>query len=310
MARHGGERFDAAVATCLAPAFAAADADATRFAQLFRSAYVSSFALAALAVLASLTGLVLSPDWKPVLVAGEFLAIVMILVSLRAGRRGRWHRRWLDSRLLAERLRCLAISAQLGDLELHRGQEGGAAWVGADARRVARALGLPAAIADARYLEATRRNLLRLLDGQIGYLEREARRMHLLEHRLHRVGTLLFMLTATLCAGFAAVEAVEALGYVGPLPDGARLGATVASAALPALGASIYGIRMQGDFAGTAERNESLADQLVRLRALAAEEEPSFDTVGRLSRRVSELLTQAVTRWFHAYLARPLSLPG
>lgn len=45
----------------LAPRFVHADAAASRFAQLFRSGYVSNFVLAATAVILSLLGLVLPP---------------------------------------------------------------------------------------------------------------------------------------------------------------------------------------------------------------------------------------------------------
>ena len=46
------------------------------------------------------------------------------------------------------------------------------------------------------------------------------------------------------------------------------IAATIISAALPAIGAAIYGIRMQGDFAGIAERNHALAEQLATMRGV------------------------------------------
>ena len=303
------DSFAARINGLLVPPFAQADRNAALAAQMFRSAYVSNFALAALAVLLSLLGLLAPPSLKPVLVIGEFLAIASILAITRAGSRAGWHGRWLHARQIAERLRCLALSARLGDLML-RGSDNGLQGASRDALHVARGLGLPSAQVDRDYLVAVHDSLLKLIDEQTDYLGVEARRMHRLEHRLHRLGGLLFATTALLCAGVLITEGVTTflpqLGWHPHLP----VGLTVISASLPAIGAAIYGIRMQGDFAGVAQRNAQLADQLGHLRRVAADEVPDFDGLRRIVRRVTELLTQDVSQWFRSSLARPLSLPG
>lgn len=294
------------------PRFDQADGEASLAAQLFRSAFVSSFALAALSVTLSLLGLVVPPAVKPVLAAGEFASIAMILLITRWGAGAGWHDRWLDQRTLAEELRCLAVSAPLGDLFLRGAGAQHRDVAGRERRAIARRIGLPSARIDAGYLAATHANLLALLDDQIGYVRREAGRMHRLEHRLHRLGGALFTITALVCVGVLATEAV------GPLLAHATgtgelrlpLGVTVVSASLPAIGAAVYGIRMQGDFAGAAERNAALATQLLLIRRIAEDEVPGFDGLRRLIRRTAELLTADVSQWVRATRARPLSLPG
>ena len=92
---------------------------------------------------------------KPLLALGEFGAIAAILTITRAGGRSGWHTRWLRSRRLAERLRCLDLSARLGDLML---REGGT--VAGEERIVGRALGLPDAVADGPYLAGVHARLL------------------------------------------------------------------------------------------------------------------------------------------------------
>ena len=85
---------------------------------------------------------------------------------------------------------------------------------------------------------------------------------------------------------------------------------TIASAALPAIGAAIYGIRMQGDFAGTAERNEALVERLRVIRVMDDDAQSSYDVLHRRVRQIAELLTQDLSTWLHTYSARPLVLPG
>jgi hypothetical protein len=300
----------------LLPRFGHANATAVRMAQLFRHGYVANFALAALAVVLSLLGLVLPSAFKPVLILAELAIIGSILLRTRRGNRADWHRRWLDSRALAERLRCLAVSARLGELNL-RGSSplaGGAhhqEWVQWYARATARAIGLPAITVDAAYLRSARAALAGLVDGQIAYFDAEAHRMHLLEHRLHRLGTALFALTALSCV---ALLAFKLLGLMFALDEAAAhrvaIGAVIVGAALPALGAAIYGIRMQGDFAGSAERAADLAAKLRIMRGSIGDGVPDFDALGRCARGVTSLLTADVASWLHTTSARPLALPG
>lgn len=292
--------------------FHLADAQATRAARLFRSGYVINFAFAALAVVLAMAGLVL-PALKPALVAWEVLIIVVILVLTRAGNRLGWHRQWLDHRHLAERLRCLAITAQLGDLDLRATIARRPGWASWYARATARELGMPSVVVDQPYLERQHAALLALIDDQVGYLAAETKRMHLVEHRLHRLGTWLFATTAAVCTVLLLFKlgSVVADSYtMKKLSYPLSTAVTIASAVLPAIGASIYGIRMHGDFGGTAERNENLAHQLLGLRHVTVADEISFDTLHRRARRLTDLLTQDLSDWLQVYHARPLSLPG
>lgn len=291
------------------PRFDTADCEASLASQLFRSAFVSSFALAALAVTLALLGLVVPIAVKPLLAAGEFASIAMILLITSWGARAGWHDRWLNCRTLAEELRCLAVSAWLGDLFLRsRSPEGDIA--GHERRDIARRIGLPSARIDAAYLAEAHAEVLALLDDQIGYVRREAARMHKLEHRLHRIGGTLFAITALVCAGVLGIEVVWTFFAHGDAHHSLPAGVTVISASLPAIGAAIYGIRMQGDFAGSAGRNALLAEQLTELRRVVQDEAPDFDALRRLIRRTAELLTEDVSQWARAIQARPLSLPG
>ncbi len=297
----------------LSERFARADMSASHFARMFRSGYVTNFSFAALAVVLSLLGLALPSSFKLILITLELSTIAVILFTTRAGNKSGWHRRWLDNRQLAERLRCLAVSAQLGELTLRGSTNSGKTWVDWYARRTAREVGLPTAYAGTAYLTRVRNELLALVDEQITYLGGEGKRMHRLEHRLHGVGTLLFATTALICVALLAFKGMSQLvpheGLI-ELPHPMLIAATILSAALPAIGAAIYGIRMQGDFAGTAERCETLGHHLVILRKAIDADDLSFDTLQRRVKRATDLLTEDLANWLATYHARPLTLPG
>ena len=305
--------FGAPVREILAGGYARADASASHFAHLFRSGYVTNFGLAALAVVLALAGLALPSVLKPVLLIGEVTVIGAILLTTRAGNRAGWHRSWLDSRQLAERLRCLAISAQLGELGLRAGSGNVLTWVEWHARATARTVGLPSVKVDGAYLSHVRRDLIALIEGQVAYLAGESDRMHRLEHRLHSLGTMLFAATAIVCVSFLGYEGLVHMVHDEALEALAKplaITATILSAALPAIGAAIYGIRMQGDFAGTAERSESLSHHLSMLRTAIDGDDESFDTLKRRVGRATDLLTEDLASWLATYHARPLTLPG
>jgi hypothetical protein len=305
--------FGARLRDILAPRFARADATATHIAQLFRSGYVTNFSFAAFAVVLSLLGLALPAALKPVLITLEFMVIATILIVTRAGRRAQWHRRWLDNRHLAERLRCLSIAAQLGELELRSGAELRPGWVDWYARATARTLGLPSVRVDPAYLACVRDGLTNLIDAQIAYLHNDAHRMHRLEHRLHNLGTVLFAITALICVTlllFKMVDKMVPLAALDVIANPFLTATTIGSAALPAIGAAIYGIRMQGDFAGIAERGAALAHNLTVLRQVIDADALSFDTLKRRVARATDLLTQDLASWLQTYHARPLTLPG
>lgn len=303
--------FSVSVRAHLVPRFARANAISASVAQLFRSVYVTNFVFAALAVILSLLGLILPSGVKPVLIVFEVTAIVTILVQTRRGNRAAWHQVWLDHRVLAERLRCLAISAQLGELDLRCASDRASPWVAWYARATARELGLPAGRIDEGYLRSVRSDLLALIDEQVAYLSVDADRMHRLDHRLHRLGIVLFGATVATCAGLLVLKAVAAMiAMPEPLVHTLSLAATIVSAALPAIGAAIYGIRMQGDFAGITERNKALAAQLSTLRGVIDDDVLTFDTLARRVGRATALLTDDLQSWLRTYRARPLSLPG
>ena len=99
-------RLGHSIAASLRPAFEAADRQASRYAREYRDAFVYNYIAAAVAVFIALCGLfVHSSSAKAVLVLAELLVIASILFNTWHGQRRNVHKRWLDCRRLAERLR-------------------------------------------------------------------------------------------------------------------------------------------------------------------------------------------------------------
>ena len=292
--------------------FGVADSAAAYFAQIFRSGFVANFGLAAIAVLLALSG-PLIPAYKLPLIVTELAVIFLIFINTRAGTRAGWHECWMDDRHLAEQLRSLAMTSALGNLNLRAsaGVDTGAlpGWVHWLARATARELGMPHATANVAYLARVHAAATNLVDDQIVYHRANAKRMHKLESRLHHAGQFLFGGTIVACSAWIVCKLAGV-----PMNFGGTIGlteiVTALTAAMPALGAALYGIRMQGDFARVADRSLVTVARLQRLtRALKVDPLDYTRLIARL-RRLADIMLADVEHWRTTYQARPLTLPG
>ncbi len=297
----------------LAGRYGVADTAASYFAQIFRSGFVANFTLAGVAVVLALSGL-LAPSFKLPIISAELVCVILILINTHAGFRFGWHERWMDNRHLAEQLRSLALTSVIGDLGLrsHAGARDAAAipgWVGWLVRATARETGLPDVNADATYLSSVRDTAMQLVNEQIAYQRINAARMHKLEYRLQRAGEVLFGATIVACIGWIIAKiAGMPMGLVGTV--GVTEIVTFLTASLPALGASIYGIRMQGDFAGVAFRSQVTVTRLERLKRAMQDDPVDYGRLAARLRNLSDILLNDVSNWRTTYQARPLALPG
>jgi len=245
----------------LEQAYSWADRLATRFAQTYRSGHIFNFVLGGFAVCLGLSGF-MAPAHKFWLAGLEFAITLAILFNTHRGMKEDWHRRWLDYRQLAERLRAMRSLKLLGiaapDPPGTRTYPVPERWVDWYAIATWRAMRSPVArITPERASRLAISFADHEIGPQVGYHERNAQTIDKLDHRLDKVGTTLFFATlivsiATLI-GMAVGEA-----YVNTLGSWF----TLISAGFPALGTSIFGIRYQGDFGATAQRSQSTARQL------------------------------------------------
>lgn len=264
----------------LRPFYAWPDELADRYADGYRSAFVMAFFSAGLAVALALGPLGLgwldhggeSDHPQPaahhlgemLFSLGELCAIFLILYLVFRARRGRWHQRWLDYRLLAEMVRHQRLIVHLGgqraapSVPEHWLAYGdlAASWMAWQARAVERALGLPAAIVDRAYLAACVDDLRRQLQEQIDFHVATSTRSHRIEHRLHWLEIALLMLTI-LCCG---QHLLQGFWHDWPQLPGPAL--TFCCGFFPAAGAALAGISNQGEFRRIALRSNSMSERL------------------------------------------------
>ncbi|HUO89991.1 MAG TPA: DUF4231 domain-containing protein [Rhizomicrobium sp.] len=289
----------------------------TRYAQIYRSAYVFNYLAGATAVLLASIGLIYpSPDpaaalnFKAVMVAIEIGLIASILVTLSLGTRRQWHRRWLQYRRLAEtlrHLRMLAPTAAAARLDRPSDRAGRAyGWVSWYARAVEREIPVPNVAVNDAYLAAVRDAVNESeLKSQVSWNKHNAEAMEEAGHRLHMAGTLLFWATLFICVGFLAIYFADR-----PLAEELRELTVFLTALFPAIGAALSAIRSQADFETVSRRSHETAldlDELVQ----AMEREPV--EFARLTDRIEKAVDVMMAdnaEWHVLFRTRPLSLPA
>jgi hypothetical protein len=242
-------------------AFSWSDRLATRFAQTYRSGHIFNFVLGGIAVCMGLSTFML-PGANLEMAVAEFVITLAIIFNTRVGVRNEWHRRWLDYRQLAERLRPMR---SLKLLALAAPDPPGSVanpvprrWIDWYASAVWRAIGCPSgAIDPGRASELAEAVAAFEVAPQVAYHERNARQIHALDRRLEGIATILFLATLVACIAVVAGQ-LFAPDRVAEYSDWL----TLVSAGFPALGTAVFGIRFQADFGGTAVRSQATANAL------------------------------------------------
>jgi hypothetical protein len=268
----------------LEQAYSWADRLATDFAQTYRSGHIFNFVLGGFAVCLGLSAF-MAPRYKFDLAVLELLITCAIILNASIGSRNEWHRRWLDYRQLAERLRPMRSLKLLG---IAAPDPPGTAtnpvakrWIDWYASGIWRAMGCPSGSIDVGRAAALAKAIAAFeVAPQVGYHEHHAHQIHLLDRRLERVATTLF--AATLLVSVATIIGLAAgADFVNTYGNWF----TLVSAGFPALGTAVFGIRFQADFGGDALRSLGTANTLRQI-----EEELNRDV--RLS-RAADLTEQA-----------------
>jgi hypothetical protein len=301
----------------LALAYGWADAFGAWFGQVFRSAFVTNFLLAAFAVLAAALSLVWSDPGKydataladlahhkVPFVVFELICILTVLVNTASGRWQGWHRRWFEAREVAERLRVALPLWVLGVRPAtFAGEE--PTWTGWYARAIVRAQGMRAGTLDVSALNAARATLNAVLRHQCDYHKSSASRMSNMERRLEWVGLMLFVLTLItaglfLAAIYAGISVTPWVAYL----------VTALAAGLPALATATYGIRVIGDFEGVARRSERTHLALEKVIEAIGKDKFDLALLRARARSAADIMLGDVSSWRLAAESRTLAIPG
>jgi hypothetical protein len=235
-----------------------ADRLATHFAQTYRSGHIFNFVLGGLAVCLGLSAF-MAPHLKFEEAAFETGITAAIILNAWIGTRNQWHRRWLDYRQLAERLRPMR---SLKLLRIAAPDPPGTAtnpvprrWIDWYASGIWRAMGCVAgSLDDDRAAKLARAIGEYEVAPQVGYHQRNSEQIHQLDHRLGAMALALFVATV-----IVSVVTFVGLGIDSEWVNTYGNWLTLISAGFPALATAIFGIRFQADFGGDAIRSKSAA---------------------------------------------------
>lgn len=245
----------------LEEAYSWADRLATNLALTYRSGHIFSFVMGSLAVCMGL-GAFMFPHLTVQEAFTEILVTLAVILNAHIGVKREWHRRWLDYRQLAERLRPMRSLKLLGiaapDPPGTETNPVASRWIDTYASGIWRAIGCPSGTIN-RQIGGEIADAIadHEIAPQVSYHEHNARVIHLLDHRLERVGTILFFATL-IVSDITLVGLTTHAPYVKEYSNWF----TLIQAGFPALATAVFGIRFQGDFGGDALRSLATADTL------------------------------------------------
>jgi hypothetical protein len=290
----------------LEEAYSWADRLANHFAQTYRSGHIFNFVLGGVAVCLGLSAFML-PSVKIEEAWLEMLITIAIILNAHIGTRQEWHRRWLDYRQLAERLRPMRTLKLLG---IAAPDPPGTAtnpipnrWIEWYAGGIWRSMGCPSGSIDracaARLGEAI---AVHEIEPQVSYHERHAEQIEKLDHRLELMSMSLFF--ATLVVSVATI--------VGYAADAAFVNAygnwfTLVSAGFPALGTAIFGIRFQADFGGDAVRSMATSNTLRQIDE-ELRKNVTLSRAADLAEQASRIMLSDLDEWQLVNQQRDLSV--
>jgi hypothetical protein len=290
----------------LEEAYSWADRLATHFAQTYRSGHIFNFLLGGVAVCLGLSAF-MAPHLKFEFAAVETMITVAIILNAMIGARQEWHRRWLDYRQLAERLRPMRSLKLLG---IAAPDPPGTAtnpvpkrWIDWYASGIWRAMGCPGGSLDgpraARLAQAIAEYEVA---PQVGYHRRHAVQIEMLDNRLGWIGSILFGATLLVTLATLVGLAVGA-DYV------TRFGNwfTLVSAGFPALGTAVFGIRFQADFGGDALRSLATANTLGQIES-ELRKDATLSRAADLTEQAGRIMLADLDEWRLVNQQRDLSV--
>ncbi len=318
----------------------AADNLALHYSSLYRTAFISNYGLAALAVI---LGLLIVPAaiavnahslmlTKAILVLFELLCIGVVLGTTRRAKRRRWHERWLDYRSLAEALRPVRLALLTGGSPVRHGEVSattpGEAWVAWYARSALREIPPPTARIGRDQLVKVIDTAIRYeIDPQIAYHRANAETSERLNEGMERVAIRLLFMTLV----FGGAFLVSWLFYLfdhnaAPPKAPAGVGHDVAEhwaklcvkpvvtyfgGVLPICGAALFGIRATGDFRMAEKQSRRMVRELVGLRKSLIRQRDSVQraVLRRTLSDLSRTLADDVRLWSVLYSERAVE-PG
>jgi len=273
------------------------DGLAVQYGQLFRSSSVSQYLIVILGVWVSGVIGLLVPSLAAASIVVQLLANALVVADAMFRGRHRWQERWLDYRVVAERLRWLGFRYAIGlgaGRQVEFAMRRRKSWIDWYLQRTAHALGPPRGKIDAVSIAAAADHLSEVeIPEQIDYHRGTFRQLGLLERRLSFAAhaALMASLAVAVLLAIAAVKAgsLEAVGFK-PL-------ALVLLAVLPGTMTSLNGLRVDADLVRLVERSAQTIALLFRIRRVIVAAPRDYDHVASNMQRLASIMRSELEEW-------------
>ncbi|MEO8589211.1 MAG: hypothetical protein ABI432_07585 [Flavobacteriales bacterium] len=293
--------------------YARADLLAKQCKSWFLGVGIGVHVFSALAVLSVACGLVI-PWFGHVAYLVEACILFVILCAVLWGQRMRVHRRWLQSRFLAERCRTMACGFVLGfeptriePLALARKEEDDR-WVVLAHDQVWSMLDRSVEVAKARAMNTegdrdTAHDLVlnTLIAGQVDYHDGKQKRNERINHRLETSGHVVFALALVA----ALLHYFLPAGKMIYRPHALQDVLTVLAVLLPVVAASIEGVRKLGGYARMALSNQRMARELEGITGKLSDKHP-LSELNATFRELDQVLNRESQEWLALMITNEL----
>ena len=300
--------------------FAWADGLSTYLSDAYRGGMVMNFLLSACAIMGGVAYLPLvSADLKWPFALFEFILLISILAITSVGSRQNWHRRWFQTRRVAEYFRHAPILLLLGVARASgrwpRGKD--SEWPEYYAREILSDLGLPSITVTQAYLRSALENLLHPhTQQQRQYHLAKAARLTKVHHNLDRLSEISFILAVVSVAGYLALFAGEAAGLVPAyIVHSLSKTFTFFGVAFPAIGGAFAGIRYFGDFERFAAISEVAAEKLadaekrIDILRLSPQSDLHYAQVADLAHATDDIVVSEIENWQAVFGSKQITVP-
>jgi hypothetical protein len=300
--------------------FAWADGLSTYLSDAYRGGMVMNFLLSACAIMGGIAYLpFVSVDFKWPFALFEFILLIAILAITWVGGRKNWHRRWFQTRRVAEYFRHAPILLLLGVARASgrwpRGKD--SEWPEFYAREVLCDLGLPAIIVTQAYLRSALENLLHTHTKQQRlYHQAKAIRLTKVHHNLDTLSEISFILAVASVAAYLALFAGERMGLMpGSVVHSLSKTFTFFGVAFPALGGAFAGIRYFGDFERFAAISEIASEKLANVEKridilrLSPQSHLHYTQIADLVHALDDIVVTEIENWQAVFGSKQITVP-
>jgi len=297
-----------------------ADGISSHLSDAYRGGMVLNFLFGAFAVVGGIAYLpIASSEQKWIFAGFELVLLAGILAITWIGQKRRWHRRWFETRRVAEYLRHATILLTLGVARpagrWPRGTQ--TSWPEWYVRHGLRDVGLPRVTITSAYLRTALSDLvLRHVAAQSAYHRQKAKRLHKTHHRLDQLSETLFTLAVVSVslylglklAGTTHLISKEVASHFSKL-------FTFLGVFLPTFGGAIASIRYFGDFERfsaisevTAEKLDVIAERGAILLA-GPDQLISYANVAELVHATDDVVVSEIENWQSVFGGKNITVP-